>query len=167
VQAGSDRPPVALARFNPPAANRALPFINGAFIKPETPFQHFRAATQLMQQCNTPLSAHGRARLNVPPSQIATPIPGSKEDMSRKRGFEDLVDLTNDDDDYFVPEKKPRLRSSSPDPIAAFAQELQPPSQPHSSFVRFGSPNTQGMLPTAVAPLRFNTHILGSSRLEP
>jgi hypothetical protein len=167
VEAGGYRPAVPPATFNPPAANRAPPFMNGASIKPETPFQHFRAATPLMHQRNTPLSVHGRARLHLPASQVPAPVPGSKEDMSRKRGFEDLIDLTNEDDDYVVPEKKPRLRSTSPDAIAAFAQEMQPPSQSQSSFVQYGSPNSQGILPTAAAPLRFNTHVLGSSRSEP
>lgn len=167
VQAGGYRPAANPTGFNPPAANRTPPFMNGASIKPETPFQHFRAATPLMHQRNTPLSAHGRARLNVPVSQVPAPVPGSKEDMSRKRGFDDLIGLTNDDDDYVVPEKKPLLRSSSPDAIAEFAQEMRPPSQTQSSFVSLGTPTPQGILSTAAAPLRFNRHVLGSSRPEP
>lgn len=168
AQTRSYPPSAATATVNPPAANHAPPFMNGRFIKPETPLQRFRGATPLMHQGKTLLAAHLRSRRSVPAAPVPVQTPGSKEEMARKRGFEDLIDLTNEgDEDYVVPEKRPRLRSSSPDPIAAFAQQTQALSKPKSSFVRFASPTPQGMLPKAVTPLRFNTHVPGFLREEP
>jgi hypothetical protein len=167
AQARINNPAGSPATFVPPPPNRAAPFMNGVSIKPETPFQQFRKATPLMHQRNAVLPPSVRSRPSVQEPQIPAPMPGSKEEMSRKRGFEDLIDLTNEvDEDYIVPEKRLRMRSPSPDPIATFAQGSQPPSNTQTSFARFGGVALQGGLPMSGAPLRFDTHVLGSSHSE-
>ena len=164
AQARINNPSGSPAAFIPPPPNRAAPFMNGVSIKPETPFQQFRKVTPLMHQRNAPLPPSARSHLGVSAPQIPAPMPGSKEEMARKRGFDDLIDLTNEDDeDYVVPEKRPRVRSPSPDAIATFAQGSQPPSNTQTSFARFGGAALQGGQPMSGAPLRFDTHVLGST----
>jgi hypothetical protein len=159
-QAARGYVPAAPPIFNPPTAK--TPFTNRSsspFLKPETPFQRFTNTTPLMDQRNSPLVPHSRSRVATPAPQIPAPMPSSKEENARKRDFNDLVDLTNDDDeDYIVTEKRQRIRSPSPDPIASFVQQSRLPSQSESSFARFGGP----ILPNNATPLKFDTHATDS-----
>ena len=66
----------------------------------------------------TPMSRAVKAHIGVPSPNLPPPVPGSKDALSRKRDFSELVDLTqlSDDEDYVMPSKQPRLEESSPEP---------------------------------------------------
>ena len=151
-------PPV----FSPPAANNSTGFPNrsiASFIKPETS-SHLSSAKPFVQQQNTTLASHARSHLGVLTTYVHAPVPGSKEDNARKRNFDNLIDLSNDETEgYIVPEKRVRLGSDSPDPIATFTQSDYPPQ---SSFMQHGGARSQSMLPNNAAPLRFDTQVPGA-----
>ena len=66
----------------------------------------------------TPVSRATQAHLGVPSPNVPPPVPGSKDALSRKRDFSELVDLTqlSDDEDYVMPSKQPRVQESSSEP---------------------------------------------------
>lgn len=67
----------------------------------------------------TSMSRAVKAHLRVASPNLPPPIPGSKNALSRKRGFSEVVDLTqlSDDEEHVMPSKRPRLEeSSSPEP---------------------------------------------------
>jgi hypothetical protein len=96
---------------------------------------------------DTPVSKATKARLGVPSPNLPPPVPGSKDALSRKRDFSELVDLTqlSDDEDYVMPSKQPRVEESSPKPevfrlgtdISAHGSVLAgQPSQGRSAFAQ-------------------------------
>ena len=170
TQARTQIPAAIPATCNIPEANEGPPFTNGAssHINPKTSLQRFGNATSLKHRRNTPLVSHVKSRLSVPSSKVPAPTPGSKEHMARKRDFNDLIDLTEEEDeDHIVIEKRPRLQSSSPDPIASFTQLSQTAPQSQSSLVIFSSTTPQSMIPRNVTPLKFDIHAPESLPEEP
>jgi hypothetical protein len=91
--------------------------LNSQFVN-QSPNYHVQHPSSTTIPLDTPTSQAAKARLGVPSPSLPPPVPGSKDALSRKRHFSELVDLTqlSDDEDYVMPSKQPRLEEPSPEP---------------------------------------------------
>ena len=84
----------------------------------QTPKGHAQQMFSTIKPGATSVAQATQARLGVPSPNVPPPVPGSKDALSRKRNFSELVDLTqlSDDEDYVMPSKQARVQESSPEP---------------------------------------------------